>query len=39
MKRKFRLEYQPSTDYWYFIEIQTGLFWGCVKANIKSIQK
>lgn len=34
-KKRFRLIYQQATDHWYFIEMPSGLYWGCVKANIK----
>lgn len=36
-KKRFRLLYQEYTDHWYFIEMPSGLYYGCVKANMKDI--
>lgn len=34
-KRRFRLIYQQATDHWYFIEMPFGIYWACVKANMR----
>ena len=31
-KKRFRLQYQKQTGYWYVIEKSTGIYWGCTKA-------